>query len=77
VLSGNASRHPRSPRDAPEMSDLEFFLRACGRPARGRPARFVDGLSLGEIAAEMDIALARSKSRLHNALESLRQDERT
>jgi len=39
--------------------------------------RFVDGLSLAEIAEAMEIPLGTVKSRLHNALESLRQDLRT
>jgi RNA polymerase sigma-70 factor, ECF subfamily len=39
--------------------------------------RFVDGLSLNEIAAAMDIPLGTVKSRLHNALDTLRQDQRT
>ena len=39
--------------------------------------RFVDGLSLAEIAAAMDIPLGTVKSRLHNALETLRNDSRT
>src|SRR6185436_651671 len=37
--------------------------------------RFVDGLSLNEIAAALDIPLGTVKSRLHHALDSLRQDE--
>jgi RNA polymerase sigma-70 factor (ECF subfamily) len=39
--------------------------------------RFVDGLSLAQIAAAMEIPLGTVKSRLHNALEALRRDERT
>jgi len=39
--------------------------------------RFVDGLSLAEIAAAMSIPLGTVKSRLHNALGTLRQDPRT
>ena len=39
--------------------------------------RFVDGLSLGEIAQAAEIPLGTVKSRLHNALELLRRDERT
>ncbi len=39
--------------------------------------RFVDGLSLGEIAEAMAIPLGTVKSRLHNALQALRHDART
>jgi RNA polymerase sigma-70 factor (ECF subfamily) len=39
--------------------------------------RFVDGLSLNEIADAMEIPLGTVKSRLHNALASLRNDPRT
>ena len=39
--------------------------------------RFVDGLSLNEIAEAMDIPLGTVKSRLHNALATLRADPRT
>ena len=39
--------------------------------------RFADGLSLAEIAEAMKIPLGTVKSRLHNALTSLRNDPRT
>jgi RNA polymerase sigma-70 factor, ECF subfamily len=39
--------------------------------------RFVDGLSLNEIAEALEIPLGTVKSRLHNALDTLRHDERT
>jgi len=39
--------------------------------------RFVDGLSLAEIAQAAETPLGTVKSRLHNALELLRRDERT
>jgi RNA polymerase sigma-70 factor (ECF subfamily) len=39
--------------------------------------RFVDGLSLNEIAETLEIPLGTVKSRLHNALDTLRHDERT
>jgi RNA polymerase sigma-70 factor (ECF subfamily) len=39
--------------------------------------RFVDGLSLEEIAAALEIPLGTVKSRLHNALAALRRDPRT
>ena len=39
--------------------------------------RFVDGLSLAEIAEALEIPLGTVKSRLHTALDTLRRDERT
>ena len=39
--------------------------------------RFVDGMSLQQIAAALDIPLGTVKSRLHNALGVLRGDRRT
>ena len=39
--------------------------------------RFVDGLSLAEIAEALSIPLGTVKSRLHNALAGLRHDPRT
>jgi len=38
--------------------------------------RFVDGMSLLEIAASLSIPEGTVKSRLHNALATLRTDER-
>jgi RNA polymerase sigma-70 factor, ECF subfamily len=69
---------PAAPLNAPEGGDLEFVLARLPEEQREVVLlRFVDGLSLGEIAAAMDIALGTVKSRLHNALQSLREDERT
>ena len=39
--------------------------------------RFVDDLALQEIAYALEIPLGTVKSRLHNALRTLRQDTRT
>jgi RNA polymerase sigma-70 factor (ECF subfamily) len=39
--------------------------------------RFVDGMSLEEIALALSIPTGTVKSRLHHALQSLREDERT
>jgi RNA polymerase sigma-70 factor (ECF subfamily) len=60
------------------VGDLEIVL--AGLPEEQREVillRFVDGLSLAEIAEAMDIPLGTVKSRLHNALQALRSDERT
>jgi len=59
-------------------SDLDIVL--AGLPEEQREVvllRFVDGLSLRELAEAMDIPLGTVKSRLHNALQSLRCDPRT
>ena len=39
--------------------------------------RFVDGFNLEEIANALEIPLGTVKSRLHNALKTLRDDPRT
>jgi RNA polymerase sigma-70 factor (ECF subfamily) len=58
--------------------DLDFVLAGLPEPQREvLLLRFVDGLSLAEIAEAMEIPLGTVKSRLHNALSSLRQDQRT
>lgn len=67
---------PEPPRTAP--GDLEAVLAQL--PEEQREVlllRFVDGLSLAEVAGAMDIPLGTVKSRLHNALQTLRSDRRT
>lgn len=62
----------------PPIGDLDTVLASL--PEEQREVillRFVDGLSLGEIAQAMDIPLGTVKSRLHNALQTLRRDQRT
>jgi RNA polymerase sigma-70 factor (ECF subfamily) len=69
---------PAPPAVGAGADDLRFVLAAL--PEEQREVlllRFVDGLSLAEIAEAMDIPLGTVKSRLHNALQTLRQDERT
>ena len=69
---------PAPPATGAEGGDLGFVLAAL--PEEQREVlllRFVDGLSLAEIAAAMAIPLGTVKSRLHNALQTLRQDQRT
>jgi RNA polymerase sigma-70 factor (ECF subfamily) len=59
-------------------ADLAFVL--DGLPEEQREVlllRFVDGLSLAEIASALGIPLGTVKSRLHNALAALKQDPRT
>jgi RNA polymerase sigma-70 factor (ECF subfamily) len=60
------------------QADLEIVLAAL--PEEQREVlllRFVDGLSLAEVGQAMGIPLGTVKSRLHNALETLRHDGRT
>ena len=69
---------PAPPAASAETDDLRFVLTAL--PEEQREVlllRFVDGLSLAEIAEAMNIPLGTVKSRLHNALQTLRQDQRT
>jgi RNA polymerase sigma-70 factor, ECF subfamily len=61
-----------------EIADLQRVLAALSEEHREvLLLRFVDGLSLAEIGTAMDIPLGTVKSRLHNALQILREDERT
>ncbi len=69
---------PAPPTAGAEAGDLQVVLGAL--PEEQHEVlllRFVDGLSLAEIAEAMDIPLGTVKSRLHNALQTLRQDQRT
>jgi RNA polymerase sigma-70 factor, ECF subfamily len=63
---------------ADDGEQLQWVLRTL--PEEQREVlllRFVDELSLGEISEAMEIPLGTVKSRLHNALETLRKDART
>ena len=65
--------------DSPSASDA-VAQALSGLPEEQREVlvlRFVEDLSLQEIAEAMDIPLGTVKSRLHNALQTLRTDERT
>ncbi|HEY5911621.1 MAG TPA: sigma-70 family RNA polymerase sigma factor [Verrucomicrobiae bacterium] len=81
--AGAAEQRQLEQTPAPEYSrpsthELEAAL--AGLPGEQREVlvlRFVDALSLAEIAEAMGIPLGTVKSRLHNALETLRQDDRT
>ena len=77
--------------DAPVMQEQAAATLATGEEEQIRAAlallpethrevlrlRFVDGMELAEIAETMGIPLGTVKSRVHNALETLRRDERT
>jgi len=70
---------PLSPGPCPfELGDLASVLRVL--PELHREVllmRVVDDMTLEEIAVALDIPLGTVKSRLHNALAKLREDERT
>ena len=63
-----------------ESSRLELVAALGVLPEAQREVllmRFVDGMSLQEIADALDIPLGTVKSRLHHALRALRDDRRT
>jgi RNA polymerase sigma-70 factor (ECF subfamily) len=63
--------------DPPVVPPEELLAALGGLPAEQREAvllRFVDGLSLQEIAAAQAVPLGTVKSRLHQALAALRTD---
>jgi RNA polymerase sigma-70 factor, ECF subfamily len=66
---------PAPPAPGTEVGDLQIVLAALLEEQRELVLLpFVDGLSLAEIGAAMDLPLCTVKSRLHNALQALRQD---
>jgi len=81
--TGEAEQRELEQTQAPETSpgsghELAIVLGAL--PDEQREVlmlRFVDGLNLAEIAEAMGIPLGTVKSRLHNALQTLRLDPRT
>jgi len=63
-----------------DLSRSELAAALAILPEEQREAllmRFVDDMSLQEIAAALDIPLGTVKSRLHNSLRTLRSDRRT
>jgi RNA polymerase sigma-70 factor (ECF subfamily) len=86
-----ANRYQASPGDLEQIAnaatpepartatgDLEALLKQLPEEQREvLMLRFVDGLSLAEISEAMGIPLGTVKSRLHNALHTLRTDDRT
>lgn len=68
------------PAQATNQSSDELSATLAALPEEQREVlllRFVEGFSLNEIAEAMEIPLGTVKSRLHNALTTLRKDERT
>ncbi len=67
-----------APMESGSPDDLRQILKRLSEEHREvLLLRFVDGLDLAEIARAMDIPLGTVKSRLHNALGTLRADART
>ncbi|MEK7270218.1 MAG: sigma-70 family RNA polymerase sigma factor [Planctomycetota bacterium] len=74
-LDGIPAPEPESPSS---RSDLAEILKSLPADARETLIlRFVDGLSLAEIAAALGIPVGTVKSRLHNAVAAIRADVRT
>ena len=72
--------HVPAPDAPPSTSKADLAQVLAILPAAQREVllmRFVDGMTLAEIAAALAIPLGTVKSRLHHALETLRNDERT
>ncbi len=69
---------PAAPANRPDLGDLGIVLATLSDVHREvLLMRFVDDLSLEEIASALRIPAGTVKSRLHNALETLRSDPRT
>jgi len=67
---------PDEPRT--DRGELAAVLGALPEPQRETVLmRYVDGMSLAEIAEALDVPLGTVKSRLHNAMRVLRDDPRT
>ena len=68
------------PCDEGDSDRAQLSIVLTGLPEAQREVmllRFVDGLSLDEIAAALGVPTGTVKSRLHNALATLREDKRT
>lgn len=70
-----ATTSDADPHDADDLGALLASLSADRQEVL--TLRFVDGLSLAEIAAALDIPIGTVKSRLHLAVKALRDDPRT
>ena len=77
AVSGQLFEPPQDPGSAERMQGLAELMEAL--PVGQREVlqlRFADGLSLAEIAQALQVPLGTVKSRLHNAIEAMRGDER-
>jgi RNA polymerase sigma-70 factor (ECF subfamily) len=81
VLSDEEIPQETAAPSAPPQSSREELAAALRTLPDGQREvlllRFVDGMRLGEIAQALRIKLGTVKSRLHNALSTLRNDKRT
>ena len=69
---------PDQPGGDPQRADLATALSVLSAVQREVVLmRYLDDMTLEEIAAALDIPVGTVKSRMHNALQVLRQDERT
>jgi len=78
--SGDEALSEAQAPDAPSQrrEDLAAVLRVLPEAQREvMLMRFVDDMALREIAEALNVPLGTVKSRLHNALKALREDERT
>lgn len=76
ILADTAAPEPQ-PKGA-SRSELAVVMRSLPESQREvLLMRFVDAMSLREIAEALNIPVGTVKSRLHNALKTLRDDERT
>ncbi|MBN1421466.1 MAG: RNA polymerase sigma factor [Planctomycetes bacterium] len=76
VAEPAAPAAPPAGRDA-SLGDLtEVLARLPEGQREALLLRYVDGFSLAEIAGALEIPVGTVKSRIHNALETLRQDPR-
>lgn len=69
---------PAAPPDRADLADLARVLEGLSEVHREAIVlRFIDGMSLEEMAAALDVPEGTIKSRLHNAIAALRADPRT
>ena len=80
VTDSDVLDHVPAPDASPSASKADLAQVFATLPAAQREVlilRFVDGMTMAEIAAALAITLGTVKSRLHHALETLRNDQRT
>ncbi len=69
---------PEAPAERNDLGELAGVLRSLSEVHREAILmRFVDGVSMEEMSAALGVPVGTVKSRLHNAIAALREDERT